>query len=332
MIKYITLFLSIIAAFILISCSEDVQGPGTESINVVFRVTPDTVNIRVGDTVQLKGLLKDTVLTGKNNIPLTDKTIIWQVIMGGGSLSKTQGENVTYYSNPGITQQRVTAIIKAFPKIDVRHQRYVIINLFNYDPSTDTGICFRRDILPIFNSNCAVSGCHNKGTAKEGYILDSYQNIVRKGIKPRNLNDSKIYKVITNPSNEEDDRMPPPPRKRLTTQQISLIARWIAEGAVDKECSDTPIGGCDTTTVTYAKTIVPVLELNCIGCHSNVDPQGKITLEGYQNVKILVDNGKIIGAIKHLPKFVPMPDNNMKLSDCNLRQLEIWISNGAPNN
>lgn len=332
MIKYITLFLSIIAAIIFSSCSEEVQGPGTESYNIVFKVTPDTINIRVGDTVNLKGILKDTLLTGRNNLPLPDKKIIWQVIMGGGSLSNTEGDNITYYSNSKITQPRATAIIKAFPKIDVRHQRYVVINLFNYDPSTDTGICFRRDILPIFNSNCAVSGCHNKAKAEEGYILDSYQNIIRKGIKPRNVRDSKIYEVITEQSDEEDDRMPPPPRKRLTTQQISLIARWIAEGAVDKECSDTPIGGCDTTTVTFTKSIVPVLELNCIGCHSNVDPQGKITLEGYQNVKKLVDNGKFIGAIKHLPNFVPMPDNNMKLSDCNLRQLEIWISNGAPNN
>ncbi len=332
MLKYITQFLSIISAIILYSCSEDIQGPNTDSYKIVFRVSPDTVNIRAGDTVQLKGLLKDTLLTSRNNVPLPNKTIIWQVIMGGGSLSKTEGENVTYYSNPGIKQQKVTAMIKAFPKIDVRHQRYAVINIFNYDPSTDTGICFRRDILPIFNSNCAVSGCHNKGTAKEDYILDSYMNIVRKGIKPGNTRESKIYKIITNLSDEEDDRMPPPPKKRLTSQQISMIARWIAEGALDKDCSDTPIGGCDTTTVTYGKTIIPILELNCIGCHSNVDPQGKITLEGYPNVKKLVDNGKFMGAIKHLPKFVPMPDNNMKLSDCNLRQLEIWVTNGALNN
>lgn len=333
MTKYITLFLSITAAFILNSCSGDVQGPGTSSYNIVFKVTPDTVNILEGESVTLKATIKDTLLNGYRDKQLPDKSVLWQIIMGGGTLSATIGDSIIYQSMGNIPQQQITAVIKAFPHIDVRHQRYVIIHIRKETPAIDTGICFRRDILPIFNSNCAVSGCHNKGTAKEGYILDSYQTITRKGIRPGNPNGSKIYNMISRTGGgEEDDIMPPPPRKRLTSQQISMIARWIAEGAIDKNCSDTPIGGCDTTSVTYSKTIVPVLELNCIGCHGTVQPQGNTILEGYQNVKKLVDNGKFLGAIQHLKGFVPMPDNNMKLSDCNLRQLEIWVLNGAPNN
>ncbi|TAL70891.1 MAG: hypothetical protein EPN82_00900 [Bacteroidetes bacterium] len=330
--KYIILLLSIAAATILISCSEDVQGPNKDTHSIIFDVTPDTVNILAGEATVLKAFINDTVLSVISDKPLYDKTVIWQIIMGGGTLSTVSGDSVVYQSITNLPQQKITAIIKAFPRIDVRHQRYVVINIQQDAPTIDTGICFRRDILPIFNSNCAISGCHNKGTSKEGYILDSYQNIMRKGIKPGNPNSSKIYKMITNQSNEEDDRMPPPPKKRLTSEQISLIARWIAEGAMDKDCSDTPIGGCDTTTVTYSKTIVPVLELNCLGCHTSVQPQGNVTLEGYSNVKKYIDNGKFLGAIQHKKGYVPMPDNNMRLSDCNLRQLEIWVQNGAPNN
>ncbi|MBI5323670.1 MAG: hypothetical protein HZB41_00015 [Ignavibacteriae bacterium] len=331
--KYIFLLINVAAAFIIISCSEDFEGPSSNSFNIKFSVTPDTINILAGESVTLKAIINDTIITGYNNLPLKDKTVLWQIIMGGGNLSSSEGDSIVYQSLLNIPQPNITAVIKAFPKLDIRHQRYVIIKIHQDAPNVDTGICFRRDILPIFNSNCAISGCHNKGTSKEGYILDSYQNIKRKGIKPGNPNGSKIYNIITKTGGgEDDDMMPPPPKKRLSSQQISLIARWIAEGALDKDCSDIPIGGCDTTTVTFSKTIIPVLEINCIGCHGNVQPQGNINLEGYANVKKYVDNGKFLGAIQHQKGFVPMPDNNMRLSDCNLRQLEIWIQNGAPNN
>ena len=186
MIKYIALLLSIIAAFILYSCSEDIQGPNTDSYKIVFKVSPDTIDILAGESVSLKAILKDTILSGNDNKPLPDKSIIWQIIMGGGKLSATNGDSVIYQSMDNLPQQQITAVIKAFPHIDVRHQRYVIVKVHKETPAIDTGICFKRDILPIFNSNCAVSGCHNKTKAEEGYILDSYQNIVRKGIRMTN--------------------------------------------------------------------------------------------------------------------------------------------------
>ena len=48
------------------------------------------------------------------------------------------------------------------------------------DPNA--AICFERDILPIFNSKCAMSGCHDAGTAAEGYDLSNYKKIISDGI------------------------------------------------------------------------------------------------------------------------------------------------------
>src|ERR1017187_4160253 len=70
------------------------------------------------------------------------------------------------------------------------HAPYVLpANLRTNDPN----ICFERDILPIFISNCTKSGCHNAQSHVGGYVLDNYQNIVSKGIVPGNYAASKLY-------------------------------------------------------------------------------------------------------------------------------------------
>ena len=62
--------------------------------------------------------------------------------------------------------------------------------------TNDPNICFERDILPIFISNCTQSGCHNAQSNKSGYVLDSYNNIIKKGIVPGNYAASKIWMSV----------------------------------------------------------------------------------------------------------------------------------------
>ncbi len=62
--------------------------------------------------------------------------------------------------------------------------------------SDSTTICFERDILPIFLSNCAMSGCHDAQSREGGYVLTSYETITAKGIVPYQPNKSEIYKVL----------------------------------------------------------------------------------------------------------------------------------------
>jgi len=190
---------------------------------------------------------------------------------------------------------------------------------------TDDQICFESSVLPIFVSSCAKPGCHDAETHEEGFILDSYSNIVRKGIKPGNANDSELYEVLFE---DGEDRMPPSPDAPLTQAQKDSIKVWINQGAkntTDCNCF------CDETQFTYAAIIQPLVSRNCVGCHKPGSLGGNIDLSTYSAVKVQVDNGKFLGSVTHTSGYVAMPQGG-KLSDCEITQITNWINAGALNN
>lgn len=91
---------------------------------------------------------------------------------------------------------------------------------------------------------------------------------------------------------------------------------------------------CDTTNVTYSKTIVTMMSNNCYSCHSDIyaaSSGGNIHLETYDDVA--AQNVAIAGSIKHLAGFTPMPYNTgKKIKECYITQFDIWVRNGMPNN
>jgi hypothetical protein len=94
---------------------------------------------------------------------------------------------------------------------------------------------------------------------------------------------------------------------------------------------------CDTMNVSYSTTILPLITDYCLSCHSGGTPSGNVSLEGYDNVKAAADipagsYGSLIGVISHAAGNSPMPKNGNKLSDCQIRQVEIWIGEGSQNN
>lgn len=184
-------------------------------------------------------------------------------------------------------------------------------------------VCFESSILPIFVSSCAMTGCHNSSSRKEGYILDNYNNIIKKGISPGNASNSKLYKVLF-----ETGESQMPPGAPLSKTQKDSIAAWINQGAkntVNCNCS------CDTTAFTYAAIIQPIIANQCVGCHKPSSLGGNIDLSTYSLVKAQVSNGKLIGSITHAVGYSPMPQGS-KLSDCQITQIKNWISAGAANN
>ncbi len=190
-----------------------------------------------------------------------------------------------------------------------------------------TGICFQRDILPIFVSNCAKSGCHNTQSHEGDYVLDTYGHIVYKGIKPGNGSGSKIYQTLVN--SDIGDRMPQYPSPPLTSTQIAMIKQWIDEGAKNTvNC----ISACDPNAFTYAAVIKPIIDVNCYGCHNNSSAGGGYSFSGYSGLKVAVTNGRLLGTINHLAGFSVMPQGGVKLSDCKIQQITEWVNAGAPNN
>lgn len=93
-----------------------------------------------------------------------------------------------------------------------------------------------------------------------------------------------------------------------------------------------PLESCDTVQVTYSGTIAPIIELNCFACHEGDQSLSGIPLNGYDPLKAMVDAGKLIGALRHLDGFSPMPQNASALPECELLKIEKWIDDGTPDN
>lgn len=92
---------------------------------------------------------------------------------------------------------------------------------------------------------------------------------------------------------------------------------------------------CDTTGITFSKSILPLLQTNCYRCHSTAASAasgGSINLENYTSLKQLVTGGNFYGSITHDPRRSPMPKGGVKLDTCSIAKIKIWIDKGALNN
>lgn len=89
---------------------------------------------------------------------------------------------------------------------------------------------------------------------------------------------------------------------------------------------------CQTTDVSFSLTIQPILNANCVSCHSGAGASAGIRLSNHAEVSAAIDGGRLIGAIKHTSGFSAMPPSGPKLSNCQISQIEAWVAQGKPNN
>lgn len=90
--------------------------------------------------------------------------------------------------------------------------------------------------------------------------------------------------------------------------------------------------GCNTSDISYQDNIAPIMEASCLSCHDALSQNGNVNLEGYDNVKFYIDNGELIGSIRHDQGFSEMPQGTSKLPNCTIDKIQAWIDAGAPNN
>jgi len=196
-------------------------------------------------------------------------------------------------------------------------------------PSTtcdQDSVYFINSVLPLIKSSCAKAGCHDSGTAQNGIILTDYYRIkITGGVKPGNSGSSRLYKVL---SKNGESKMPPSPFAEFTSEQKAIIAKWIDQGALYNYCTE----ACNPENYTFAADIYPLISTNCRGCHSGNEPSGGIRLEDYSTIRAAVDNNSLYGSVAWLPGYSAMPNDGIRLTDCNITQIKNWIDNGAPNN
>lgn len=192
----------------------------------------------------------------------------------------------------------------------------------------DSSICFERDVLPIFISNCTQSGCHNAASHEEGFQFTDYNSIVAKDFVAGNAEATELYEKITEKRSRKV--MPPPPYSPLTQYEIAMIRTWINSGA-ENTTNCTTGSNCDTNVFTYSGAVAPIMQKYCLGCHAVNGNQSGIRLDNYNDLVQSAKNGAFLGAIKHDFGYKAMPQGGSMLPDCEIRQIEKWIAAGMQN-
>jgi hypothetical protein len=93
------------------------------------------------------------------------------------------------------------------------------------------GVAYQQDIAPIFEGRCV--SCHSGTRPPDGLHLDSYQGVIAgsrigKVLIPGKPQQSEIVKRIRGISKPRMPKNGPP---WLSDSEISLIEKWIADGA-----------------------------------------------------------------------------------------------------
>ena len=98
-------------------------------------------------------------------------------------------------------------------------------------------VSFYNEIRPIFQASC--HGCHQPAKANGEYVMTTFKELLKGGdseeiaIVPTKPDESHLITLIT-PIDGEAEM--PQKEDPLQKEQIELITRWVAEGALD----DTP--------------------------------------------------------------------------------------------
>lgn len=176
-------------------------------------------------------------------------------------------------------------------------------------------ICFEEEIRPILTTYCAISECHDTETSKDGINFSSFSETSK-------VNGATLLTVLDATGKK---KMPPTKATQLPLTDKEALKKWINQGMKNNiDCPEI----CDSSKITFSKTIFPIFQSYCIGCHKLEKPM----LNDYEQIKTQIDNGKIVCSISHESSCKPMPSADGKLSACKIELIKKWIANGTPNN
>jgi len=168
-------------------------------------------------------------------------------------------------------------------------------------------VSFYSDIRPIFQAQC--HGCHQPAKAKGDYVMTRFDALLKggdsgeKAIVPVKPDESELITLIT-PINGEAEM--PQKADPLPAEQIALITRWVAEGAVD----DTPASAKQR----YDLDNPPVYSLPPVISSIDYSPDGAfIAVAGYHEVLLHHADGsglagRLVGMSERVQKVKFSPD------------------------
>jgi hypothetical protein len=87
---------------------------------------------------------------------------------------------------------------------------------------------------------------------------------------------------------------------------------------------------CDVSDVTWVSKISEIMQQNCVMCHGPVIAYRGVRHDSYASEMIVVNDGRLRGVVNHLPGYAKMPKDRGKLPECELKLINTWLDNGAP--
>lgn len=194
-------------------------------------------------------------------------------------------------------------------------------------------ICFEEKILPVFQTGCAVSNCHDSQAAKKGYVFSDYEGIME-AITAGFPDESKAYQSIIAKGGEKAM----PPDRPLSENERTLIRIWISQGALNTTCGEPP--GQDDEKACFSRDVLPILISSCAttGCHDPVTHEEDLILNSYANLfnneEDLVVPGnpelsKIYVVLNKAGEDRMPPSPNAPLTEAQKQTIYNWIKEGA---
>lgn len=83
--------------------------------------------------------------------------------------------------------------------------------------------------------------------------------------------------------------------------------------------------------VSFSTDILPLIQANCVSCHSQPTPNGNTPLENYDNIKAAGTSGVLLDVLRGENGRSVMPPTGA-LPSSEIELVERWINNGMPNN
>ena len=201
---------------------------------------------------------------------------------------------------------------------------------------------FIKQVKPLLEGAC--THCHGLKEDKGDLRMHTLDDMKKggedgPGLVPGDLKKSGIYTTLLL-AEDDDDVMPPKKEGKLVKEQIEIIKQWIEQGA------DWPAGVTleETPRANFVKHIQPLLEENCVSCHTPDKHKGdwiittkKQAFETGENAPNIVPFDLEKSAVYHLTTLAADDDDVMPpkksggpLAKDQITMLKLWINQGAP--
>jgi mono/diheme cytochrome c family protein len=112
---------------------------------------------------------------------------------------------------------------------------------------------------------------------------------------------------------------------------LAFTVTGCTNNPVTPDPDEDPIA-CDTAAVSLSADIRPFLNTKCVSCHGSVLQSGGYNLADHTGIMVAVNNGRLLGSVRHEQGFSAMPSGSAKLEDCQIAKLESWVAQGALDN